>query len=114
MQRRRIRSRSSSGLTVVVITGAVLGLATGLRLGELFGARSPNALARATRPLRLRGPATPFELTNDLQAALERVLGPDAQTLELVPVSKGSIELHGWVTSRRTRARALQVARDVL
>jgi len=101
-------------LTPFLLTGAVLGLATGFVLGELFAGRSPKELARAIRPRKTGGRRSPFDLTTDLQAALARALGPDAQTLELVPVSRTSIELHGWVTSRRTRARALRTARDVL
>jgi len=99
-------------LTPVLLTGAALGLATGFLLGELFG--SPKELARAIRPRKAAGRRTPFELTTELQAALARALGPDAQTLELAPVSKTTIELHGWVTSRRTRAKALRTAREVL
>jgi len=114
MQRSRIRSRRAKGITPLLLVGAVLGLATGFLLGELFAGRSPRALARAMRPGRSPGKPNPFDLTSHLQIELERVLGPDAQTLELVPVARSSIELHGWVSWRRTRTRALNTAREAL
>jgi hypothetical protein len=41
------------------------------------------------------------------------VLGSDSQSLELVAVGRGGLELHGWVTSRQARSRALSTARRI-
>jgi hypothetical protein len=117
MQYRRIRTGSPTGLGPTALVGLGLGLAVGFVFGELFGGQSGRQTAsRLIRRLR-RADGTrpnPSELTEHVQAALARVLGPDAATLDLVPVGRSALELHGWVTSRPSRTRAAQAVRDAL
>lgn len=99
-----------------MVLGLSLGVAAGFLFGEWFAGEGARGVARAFTPWRHRARERPdhAELTADLQSALERVLGPDAQSLELVPVGRNALELHGWVTSRQSRSRAIRVARESL
>ncbi len=112
MQYRRIRSRQRTGLLPTVLLGLGLGLAAGLVLGEWLGGQDRKTLAGRLNPWRKReaAPPEPSQLTDRLRAALTEALGPDAAGLELVPVGRQGIELHGWVPSRAARTRAIRAA----
>jgi hypothetical protein len=116
MQYRRIREEQSGGTWASLLLGAGLGLAAGFLLGELYAGEGRRAMTRVLLPWRRPGKAkpNPSDLTDDLQLALEKVLGPDAQSLDLVPVGSNAIELHGWVTSRMSRSRAIRITREAL
>ena len=116
MQRQRIRSNDRSNLAPLLILGLSLGLAAGFLLGELYGGNAKGTLKRALTPLRrlADGTKSMTDITDELQQALEKALGPDSQSLELVRVGKRALELHGWVTSRAARSNALRVARAAI
>src|SRR5262245_29698806 len=114
MQRQRIRSsdrdRGRPGLTPILILGLSLGRAAGFLAGELYGGNAKGTLKRALTPFRrlADGTKSMTDITDELQRALEKALGPDSQSLELVRVGKRALELHGWVTSRAARSKALR------
>ena len=117
MQYRRIRrSAETTSLGPIVLAGLVAGLAAGFLLGELYAGEGTRRISRGWAQWRRRakGNPTPSELTEALQARLDEALGPDSQTLELVAVGKNAVELHGWVTSRPARTRAVRAARAAL
>jgi hypothetical protein len=116
MQRHRIRLKRQESLTPLLVLGLSLGVAAGFLLGELYGGNPKGTLKRALTPWRRLGTGskTMTDLTDDLQSALEQALGDDAHSLELVRVGKQAIELHGWVTSRAARSKALKAARAAL
>jgi hypothetical protein len=53
-------------------------------------------------------------LTGRLEKALAEALGTEAAGLDLVAAGRDAIEIHGWVTSRSARVRALAAARPLL
>lgn len=116
MQYRRIRSDEPAPVLATVLVGLGLGLAAGFILGELFAGQGRRGLARALTPWKNRpGPKpTPAQIADQLERSLGQVLGPDADTLDLVPVGRNAIELHGWVASRGARVRALKAAREAI
>jgi hypothetical protein len=117
MQYRRIRRSASSGsLGPLLLAGLGLGLAAGFLLGELYAGEGTRRLSHGWGQLRRRvgRTVTPSELTEELQEKLDLALGPDAQSLEVVAVGRGAVELHGWVTSRAARTRAYRAARAAL
>jgi hypothetical protein len=95
------------------LVGLLVGLAAGFLASEFWGGRAPGVLRRVLpdKPAPDRAPA---DLAAELEERLEQALGPDAPSLELVPVGRQAIELHGWVPSRLARSRALGIARDTL
>jgi hypothetical protein len=99
----------------VVVLGLTIGLAAGFILGGLYGGNARGTFRRAFTPLRrlVVDRKTITDLTADLEQALNQALGPEAQSFELVRVGKHTIELHGWVSSRAARTRALRAARAV-
>jgi hypothetical protein len=114
MQRRRIRPDSGSGsLAPTLAVGLSLGLAAGFLLGEFFAGHAPAAVGRWWSA-RGRGRRSPADLALDLRDRLEQALGPDGQSIEMLPVGRGAVEVHGWVTSRLARSRALRLAREAL
>lgn len=50
------------------------------------------------------------ELVHDAQAALASDPQLSAFTIDVLPVSRQQVELHGWVPQRALRARAHRVA----
>jgi hypothetical protein len=92
------------------LVGLGLGALAGFVLGELYG---PAALRAVATPRRGRGPSM-AELVHDAQAALagDDLLAPLG--LEILPVSRQTVELHGWVPSRRLRTRAHRVVREAV
>lgn len=98
-----------------MLIGLGLGVAAGFLLGELYAGEGTRRVTRVLGRWR-RKPAEPRSmqaLTNQIQEALAPMLGADSQSLELVAVGRNGLALHGWVTSRRARARALSVARAI-
>ncbi len=108
---RRVASHRSSLLTPV-IAGLALGAAAGFVLGELFGPRAGLAAAPAAVP------SQPGRSMAELVGAALTALSADQDLarldLEVIPVSRQVIELHGWVPSRRLRTRALQLVGDAV
>ncbi|MGH7562340.1 MAG: hypothetical protein ACRENB_15125 [Gemmatimonadales bacterium] len=92
-----------------------IGLAAGFLLGELGGAQGPSRLARMVRSFPVPGrPSRAGERRAIVVARVRTALATDSAlagtTLDVVPVGRERIELHGWVSSRRLRAHAYRVA----
>lgn len=54
------------------------------------------------------------ELVNDAQTALATDTDLAELALEVLPVSRMTVELHGWVSARKLRARAHAVVREAI
>jgi hypothetical protein len=54
------------------------------------------------------------ELVHDAQTALEADPALDGLGLEVRPVSRQTVELHGWVPDRPTRTRAHRAVREAI
>lgn len=93
--------RSSSRMGYVA-AGLALGAALGTFLAEMLA----PAAQRATK--RLGRGATPSvaELVHDAQTVLDADVQLRDCGLEVIPVGRGTIELHGWVDTRKARTRA--------
>jgi hypothetical protein len=91
-------------------------MAAGFLVGEFFAGHPPAALRRLLGTRRGDGQEAraSTRLAERLQDRLDQALGPDSQSIELIPVGRNAVEVHGWVTSRAARARALRIARDAL
>jgi hypothetical protein len=116
MQQRRIRhvvKRRSVAPALAV--GAAIGLAAGFLLGEFFGGQTPARMGKIWSRWRSRTRArTSVDMATHLQERLDHALGPDGQSIELIPVGRNAVEVTGWVTSRLARSRALRIARESL
>ncbi|HRP07739.1 MAG TPA: BON domain-containing protein [Gemmatimonadales bacterium] len=99
------RPRRSGNLAGPALLGLALGALTGIAVGEWW-------LPRATRleqpgpPPRHRSMA---RLVHDAQAALSGDSQLGSLALEVIPVSRETVELRGWVVDRRLRARAYRI-----
>lgn len=54
------------------------------------------------------------ELVHDAQAALSTDAQLGALSIDVLPVSRQRVELHGWVPARNLRARAHRLACDAV
>ncbi len=84
----------------------VAGLAVGGILGTLLAELLAPLAQRATRRIGKPGKPSVAELVHDAQAVLDADVPLRECALEVIPVGRGSIELHGWVADRRARTRA--------
>jgi hypothetical protein len=105
------RRPSPSELLAWTLVGAVVGVAAGFALGEWLG---PLSRERAGRVLRGATGAAARKLTPSEAARAARLMletDPMFKGLELVPigVGPGIVELHGWVSTRALRARAMRL-----
>ncbi len=103
-----------------IVTWAAAGVAGGLVVGfllaEWLGDVNAPRVRRAAR--RMRRPPPPESLTPaGVVRATAAALAADPELrdlgLQVTLVSRGTVELHGWVRSRPVRARAARVARSV-
>lgn len=109
------RRFSNSELLAWTLVGAAVGLAAGFATGEWLG---PMDRKRATAKFRsLAGGATdraPAPSGSSALRAVAAALAQDPELAELelavVTAGPGAVELHGWVPSRRLRARAARLA----
>jgi hypothetical protein len=115
----RVRSRTSLS-AFQIVTWATVGLAGGLVVGfalaEWVGDVNAPRVRRAAR--RMRQPVSPELLTPaGIARATAAALAADPELrdlgLHVTLVSRGTVELHGWVRSRAERARAGRLARGV-
>ncbi len=112
MPQRRIRPEGTPSLLPTVLTGLGIGLAVGLLAGQLLAGRGRRALIpwRRKRP----APVSSQVLTARVRQSLEALLGAEANGLTLVPIGRNGLELHGWVSSRSSRSRAIRAVRELL
>ena len=109
MPRFAVRRRPSrpDGLAAagLVTAGLALGAALGFLVGELVGPRAARVTRRGPGPAP-EGERSVAELVHDAQSALDADVRLRDLQLEVVPVGRNALELHGWVPDRRARAAA--------
>jgi hypothetical protein len=112
MPRLLVRRRlATHGLRIgPALIGLALGTTAGFLLGEFFG---PTASRRLARPAPTGRPSM-AELVHDAQAALDADETLAALTLEIRPVSRQTVGVHGWVPTRVLRSRADRVVREAI
>jgi hypothetical protein len=95
--------------------GVGTGLVAGIALSEWVGGVSRNRFGRAARRLGQAAPerVTPAASARAVDAALRAQPRLAGFTLEAMVVSRGTVELRGWVTDRGARTLAARVARAV-
>jgi BON domain-containing protein len=109
-----VRRNELSGAQIFLWTTAGLGtgLLAGFALSEWVGGVTRPRMQRVARRL---GKAAPVRLTPAASArAVDAALHAEARLasflIEVVPVSRGTVELRGWVTERSARTLAARVA----
>ncbi len=96
-------SQPRSRATGLIATALAAGTVLGVLVAELF----IPAVQRASRNgRRVRAARSVAELVHDAQEVLHTDLQLREAGLEVLPVGRGTIELHGWVADRRLRTRA--------
>ncbi len=109
------RRRSTPPLTLpqtagMITLGLAVGTAVGFLISELWGPSASHPLAPARAP---RSPDR-TSIAERVQAAHEALL-VDAEVsacdIDVVPVGRDALEIHGWVPTRQARARALRLVR---
>lgn len=115
MQHRRISldepPRSAGGpIVTVLLAGAAIGLAAGFLLGEALGGQGRRTLSKLWPTRRSPRPQVAADLAQSIRTALEREPRLRDQPIEVLPAGRRALELHGWVSSRADRARAIAAA----
>ncbi len=107
---------SSSELVAWSLVGLGLGLVAGIGLAGWFGPSRPREDAPNLDPERAIRAPRPLKAAA-AERAVERALAgdPDFRNLGLraVAAGPGVVELHGWVSTRRLRTRAMRRAAEV-
>jgi osmotically-inducible protein OsmY len=92
--------------------GVGTGLVAGFALGEWVGGVNQTRVRRVAKSLG--GPGVLHHTSAASARAVETALGAEARlagcTLEVVPISRRSVELRGWVGNRPARTLAARVA----
>lgn len=110
MKRERLSTAETLGWSAVGFgAGLVGGLWVAGRLGRVTRTRLADELRAARAPAGASGVALAEAVNQALQA--EPSLAPHA--LRAVAVTRGTVELTGWVPDRRTRARVVRLAAEV-
>ena len=112
-----MRRDELSGAQIFLWTtlGLGTGLLAGFALSEWVGGVNPTRFRRADRRLGQPVPAreTPAASARAVDAAIRAEPKLAAHAIEVMAVSRGTIELRGWVTDRGSRTLASRVARAV-
>jgi hypothetical protein len=92
--------------------GVGTGLLAGFALSEWVGGVNPKRFRRVAQRLTHASPArtTPAASARAVDAALRAEPRLAGFSLEAMAVSRGTVELRGWVTDRSARALAARVA----
>jgi BON domain len=103
-----------SGIQILLWTtlGVGAGLVAGFALTEWVGGVNRTRFRRAARRLGQHGPArvTPAAMAREVDAAIHAEPRLAGFAIEAMAVSRGTVELRGWVTDRGSRALASRVA----
>ncbi len=112
---RRSPSSRPGGLTAagLAAAGLALGATLGFLVGELFGPRATRA-ARTARPRERGFPPSMAELVHEAQGALDADTTLRGLRLDVIPVGRDALELHGWVPDRRTRSSAARLVANAV
>jgi hypothetical protein len=114
-----VRRDNLSGIQILLWTtfGVGTGLIAGFALSEWVGGVNPNRFRRAARRLgqsqSLPARSTPAASARAVDSAIRTEPRLAGFAIEVVAVSRGSVELRGWVTDRGSRTLAARVARAV-
>lgn len=108
------RDRDLSGTQILLWTtfGVGTGLLAGFALSEWMGGVTRPRMQRVARRLGQTAPVrlTPAASARAVDAALHAEPRLASFNIEVVPVSRGTVELRGWVTDRSARTLAARVA----
>ena len=108
------RDQELSGLQILLWTsiGLGTGLVTGFVLSEWMGGITRPRMQRVARRLKQAAPVrlSPSASVRAVDAALQAEPRLAGFSIEAVAVSRGTIELRGWVTTRAARTLAARVA----
>ena len=111
------RDQELSGPQIVLWTtfGVGTGLLAGFVLSEWMGGVTRPRMQRVARRLgqAAHGRLTPAASARAVDAALHAEPRLAGFSIEVVAVSRGTVELRGWVTDRPARTLAARVARAV-
>jgi len=111
------RDEELSGAQIVLWTtfGVGTGLLAGFVLSEWMGGVTRPRVQRVARKLGqvAHGRLTPAAAARAVDAALHTEPRLAGFSIEVVAVSRGTVELRGWVTDRPARTLAARVARAV-
>jgi hypothetical protein len=111
------RDEELSGAQIVLWTtfGVGTGLLAGFALSEWMGGVTRPRVQRVARRLgqAAHGRLTPAASARAVDAALHAEPRLAGFSIEVVAVSRGTVELRGWVTDRAARTLAARVARAV-
>jgi hypothetical protein len=114
-----VRARTQLSAFQVAIWGAAGvagGFVVGFALAAWLGDVNAPRVGRAARRMR-NAPPPPLLTAAGAARATAAAIGADPELrdlgLQVTLVSKGTVELHGWVRSRAIRARAGRVAAAV-
>ena len=111
------RDEELSGAQIVLWTtfGVGTGLLAGFALSEWMGGVTRPRVQRVARRLgqAAHGRLTPAASARAVDAALHAEPRLAGFGIEVVAVSRGTVELRGWVTDRPARTLAARVARAV-
>ena len=111
------RDEELSGAQIVLWTtfGVGTGLLAGFALSEWMGGVTRPRMQRVARRLgqAAHGRLTPAASARAVDSALHAEPRLASFSIEVVAVSRGTVELRGWVTDRAARTLAARVARVV-
>ena len=95
-----------------VAFGLAVGATAGFLLGEFFGGAAKQLLRGAAATPTQAGSVA--ELVHDALSALENDPLLRDYHLDVVPVGRFAIEIHGWVPARKPRLQAQRLVSDAV
>jgi hypothetical protein len=109
---RRDEQLSGAQIALWTTVGVGTGLLAGFALSEWMGGVTRPRMQRVARRLGQAAPVrvTPAASARAVDAALHAEPRLASFQLEVVAVSRGTVELRGWVTDRAARTLAARVA----
>jgi len=113
---RRDEDLSRAQLALWTTLGVGTGLVAGFALSEWLGGITRPRMQRVARRLGQAAPVrlTPAASARSVEAALQSEARLAGFIIEVVPVSRGTVELRGWVNNRAARTLAARVACAVM
>lgn len=112
MRRLSVRRAGEGRGLAPVLAGLSLGFTAGFLLRGVVGGVDRRRLETLHQEMTGAYPERPAAraATDAVRSALAGDAALHGLALEVLPVSAGHVELHGWVPSRALRARAFRVA----
>lgn len=110
MNRKRLGTVDALGWSMV---GFALGVVGGLWAGGALGRVTRARISEGIDAFRAPDAPSPVALAQGVEALLAADPALAALALRVVPVTRGTVELTGWVPDRATRARTIRLAARV-